>query len=124
MKLATFVAQETERFGLVLTHPVTGEVWIFDPEEAEKRLQNYASRSTSPYRVNQPHFLEERPWPQELASFLALGDAGMNALRRLQDYLLLFLEQADAALLAGAGFPLQSVSGRRELFLGRAIRCT
>ena len=115
MKLVTFVAQETERFGVVLTHPVTGEDWVFDPEEAEKRLQNYASRATSPYRVSRPHFLEERPWPRDLASFLSLGDAGMSALRRLQDYLQLFLEQVDAALLAGAGFPLQEVKLRAPI---------
>ncbi len=115
MKLATFVAQGTEHFGIVLTHPATGEVWVFDPEETEQRLQLYASRLTSPYRANRPRFLEERPWPRELSAFLRLGDAGLSAARHLQDFLLRFLEQSDQALLAGAGFPLGEVRLRAPI---------
>ena len=115
MKFATFVAQEIERFGIVITHPITGETWVFDPEETERRLHLYASRRTSPYNVSRPVFLEERPWPQELSAFLCLGDDGMSALRRMQDYLLRFLEHCDQALLAGAGFPLQEVKLRAPI---------
>jgi 2-keto-4-pentenoate hydratase/2-oxohepta-3-ene-1,7-dioic acid hydratase in catechol pathway len=115
MKLATFTANGVERFGLVLHHPARDEVWIFDPEEAESRLDFYASRATSPFQVSRPRFLPQRPCPQSMTDFLALGDVGMDALRRLQEYLLNFLQQSDQALLAGAGFPLDSVELRAPI---------
>jgi 2-keto-4-pentenoate hydratase/2-oxohepta-3-ene-1,7-dioic acid hydratase in catechol pathway len=109
MKLATYILQDVEKFGLVLPHPATGELWVFDPEQVETLLTRYANHATSPYRVSQPRFLASRPWPQDMISFLGLGDAGMSALRRLSDFLLRFLEQSDACLLAGAGCPLEDV---------------
>ncbi len=123
MKFATYVVDNVERFGLALDHPATGEPWVFDPEETETRLQFYASRPTSPYLVNQPRFLADRPWPRSLAEFLALGDDGMDAARRLQDYLLHFLEQSDQAMIVGAGHPLDAVKlsapiPRPRLFFG------
>ena len=73
MKLVTYLAQGKERLGIVLTHPATGEDWVFNPEEAEQRLQFYASRAASALRVNVPRFLQKRPWPQDMVDFLALG---------------------------------------------------
>lgn len=115
MKLATFVTQGRERFGLVLSHPASGGPWIFDPELAEERLYYYAKRPTSPFFSSRPRFLPDRPWPQQLSDFLVLGDEGMSAARRLQDYLQRFLEQSDQALLAGAGFPLDQVHLRAPI---------
>jgi 2-keto-4-pentenoate hydratase/2-oxohepta-3-ene-1,7-dioic acid hydratase in catechol pathway len=109
MKLATFVANGRERFGIVAKHPATGELWIFDPEAVEKLLKLYASAPTSPYSASHPHFLPSRPWPEDLAAFLALGDQAMSAIRRLHDFLLRFLEQADQCLMAAAGYPLDAV---------------
>ncbi|MCC6455509.1 MAG: fumarylacetoacetate hydrolase family protein [Caldilineaceae bacterium] len=115
MKLATFVAEGHERFGLVITHPATGTEWVFDPEETETRLQRYAAIPTSPFAASRPRFLPSRPWPHELASFLALGDEGMSAARRLQDFLLRFLEGADQGLLVGAGYPISAVRLRAPI---------
>lgn len=115
MKFATFEAQGRERFGLVLMHPATGEEWVFDPEETEARLQRYAAIPTSPYAASRPRFLAARPGPQDLADFLALGDEGMSAARRLQDFLARFLEQADQGLLAGAGYPVTAVRLRAPI---------
>ncbi len=115
MKLATFVAQDQERFGLILPHPATGELWVFDPQVSEDRLHFYASRQTSPFLNSRPRFLEKQPWPKQLTDFLTLGEDGMNAARRLQDYLQRFLEQSDQALLAGAGFPLDQVRLRAPI---------
>ncbi len=64
MKLATFVAQDQERFGLILPHPATGELWVFDPQVSEDRLHFYASRQTSPFLNSRPRFLEKQPWPK------------------------------------------------------------
>ena len=115
MRFATYVAGGVERFGLVLNHPATGEPWVFDPEETEARLYFYASRPTSPYFVSRPRFLADRPWPRSLTAFLALGEQGMDAARRLQDTLLRFLEQSDQALLVGAGRPLDAVTLRAPI---------
>ena len=49
MRLATFVQGGRERFGLVVTHPTTGEDWVFDPAQTEVQLYHYAARPTSPY---------------------------------------------------------------------------
>lgn len=115
MRFATFVADGRERFGLVLTHPATGEQWIFDPEQVERLVQLYASAGTSPYAARPPHFLADRPWPTELTAFLALGESGMAAARHLQDFLLRFLEQGDQTLLAQAGYPLEQVHLRAPI---------
>lgn len=115
MKFTTYVVGGVERFGLVLNHPASGEPWIFDPEATEERLYFYAARATSPFFASHPHFLAQRPWPRSLTEFLALGDEGMDAARRLQDYLLRFLEQSDQALLVGAGRPLGEVTLRAPI---------
>ncbi len=123
MRFATYVVDDGtgdvagggERFGLVVEHPASGELWVFDPEETEERLAFYASRPTSPYVVSRPSFLADRPWPRSLTAFLALDAAGMDAARRLQDYLLRFLEQSDQALLVGAGRPLHTVRLRAPI---------
>ena len=106
MKLATFRKQNNERFGIVLQHPATGEDWIFDPNRVQDRLTLYASRGTSPLNANPPVFFQE-PCPASLSAFLGTGQ--FNSLRRLEDFLRRFLEQADQYVLRGAGFPLDKV---------------
>ena len=115
MKFATFVADGMERFGVVLTHPATEELWVFDPEKVEELIGVYASAPTSPYVASRPHFLDSRPWPRDMTSFLGLGDEGMSAARRLQDFLLRFVEQSDPCLLAGAGSPVAEVKLRAPI---------
>ncbi len=115
MKLVTYSTNNEERFGILLEHPATNELWVFDPEKVEDRLYFYASRATSPFLANRPSFLLKRPWPRSLTDFLALGDQGMDAARRLQDYLLNFLQQSDQALLVGAGYPLKEVKLRAPI---------
>ena len=115
MRFATFITQERERFGIVISHPATGEDWVFDPEASEAALQRYAAMPTSPYVASLPHFSAVRPWPQGLADFLSLGEGGMTAARRLQDFLLRFLEDADQGLLVGAGYPVREVRLRAPI---------
>ena len=38
MRLATFAIHGQEHFGLVLTHPATGEDWVFEPALTQARL--------------------------------------------------------------------------------------
>jgi hypothetical protein len=108
MKLATFVTGEQEKFGFVLTHPALGDEWVFDPERTENLLSRDDSEATKP-------FLEPRPWPRDMVSFLHLGDAGMNALRRLQDATLDLLKRVDPSRLAGIGYPLDQVRLRAPI---------
>ena len=93
MKLATFVIDGQERWGLVVTHPLTGEDWVFDPARTESRLQAYASRPTSAYVATRPVFMPGG-WPVDLAGWLALTD--QDPLRRLDD------RQIDLAFRAAA----------------------
>ena len=113
MKLATFVHNKVERFGLIIKHPKSEELWIFDPELTEVKLRLYSSKFTSPLVLQQPGFLGA--WPRELVKFLALGDEGREALQKLETYLKRFLAQSDEAVLIGAGFPLSLVKLRAPI---------
>ncbi|MBN2472907.1 MAG: fumarylacetoacetate hydrolase family protein [Anaerolineae bacterium] len=112
MRLATYCVNQEERFGLVLPHPATGEDWVFDPARTEARLRHYAGRPTAPFYSTRPPSNE---WPTRLIEFLALGDDGMSRLRRFEDYLRRFLEQTDAYLLHGTGFPIAEVRLRAPI---------
>lgn len=113
VRLATFVTQGRERFGLVIDHPASGEPWIFDPERAVRRLELYGSKQTSPLAYRTPNL--RRSWPRQLVGLLELGTEGLDAARRLQDQLLGFLASSDQALLAGAGLPLANVELRAPI---------
>ncbi len=115
MRLATFVRNGSECFGLVLNHPATGEDWIFVPGPTEKQLHYYAARPTSPFFSTRPVFAGEAGWPADLAALLRLGDSAMSQLRRLEDELRRFLEQTDQYMLLGAGFPVRSVTLRAPI---------
>ena len=113
MKLATFVHTKVERFGFVIEHPKSEELWIFDPALTEAKLRLYSSKFTSPLVLQQPSFLST--WPKDLVTFLELGDKGMEALQKLESYLKRFLVQSDEAVLSGAGFPLDTVKLRAPI---------
>lgn len=123
MRLATFTENQRERFGLVLPHPTTGEDWVFDPNGAQTRITEYASRGTSPLHASPPQFFPSGNVPVSLAAFLAQGQRGLDSLRRMADFLTRFLEQSDPYILKGAGFPLAAVQlnapiPRPRLFFG------
>ncbi len=118
MKLATFIVDGQERWGLVLTHPLTGEDWVFDPARTESRLQAYASRPTSAYVASRPVFVPDG-WPDDLTGWLALTDP--DPLRHLDDFLRRFLEDADTYFLRGAGWPLSDVKVRAPVPRPRLI---
>jgi 2-keto-4-pentenoate hydratase/2-oxohepta-3-ene-1,7-dioic acid hydratase in catechol pathway len=108
MRLASFSVGSNEHVGLVLTHPLTGEDWVFEPHLTQARLLEYASRGTSPYVATRPVFWDGAA-PADMLAFLETGADGMSRMRRMQDFLLLFLEKADTFILLGAGFRVADV---------------
>lgn len=115
MKLATFIADGREQFGVVMTHPHTREEWVFEPERTQARLLEYASRGTSAYFVTKPVFWQVGDAPRDMMGFLATGEAGMAVMRRFHDFMLTFLAGADTFILLGAGHRLADVKLRAPI---------
>lgn len=114
MKLATFIVSGSERFGLVVSHPHTGEGWVFEPGPTQARLAEYAKRGTSPYVATRPVFWEGDA-PGTMLAFLESGPDGMAQMRRFQDFLTGFLDKADTFILLGAGHRLADVRLRAPI---------
>ncbi|MCK6576865.1 MAG: fumarylacetoacetate hydrolase family protein [Anaerolineae bacterium] len=120
MKLGTYVANGAERFGLVLNHPHSGEAWVFEPGLTQRRLLEYARRGTSPFAATRPIFWEDAA-PTTLIGFLEAGAEAMTRMRRMEDFLLRFLEGADTFMLVGAGHRLAEVKLRAPIPRPRLI---
>ena len=122
MRLATFIAQQQEYFGIVITHPNTAIDWVFVPQLVQQRIVLYASRGTSPMKATQPPFIDY-VFPNTMIEFLADGDKAMLNARLFTDFLGRFLEQADEYILRGTGWELSEVEllspvPRPNLFYG------
>ena len=115
MKLATYVDAGTERWGLVIDHPATGERWVFNPEQVERQFDLYQANPTTGYQRFRPRFLADGVWPRELKDFAGLGQPGLDALSRLQQFLIRFLEQCDQHAMAQIGHPLNQVHLRAPI---------
>lgn len=120
MKLTTFVASGRESLGLILTHPHTGEEWVFEPGMTQERLLEYAKRGTSPYVATKPVFWDVQA-PADMLGLLQSGPDGMTRMRRFQDFLVSFLDKADTFMLIGAGHRLADVRLRAPIPRPRLI---
>lgn len=96
MRLASYLFEGSERWGFVAIEPSDGTAWVLEPARAEAFLTKYASIPSSGLVAT-------------LAEFLALEDAGMEALSRLAGYVERFVTQTDATLLPRAGHPVAEV---------------
>ena len=108
MRLATFEFEGREGWGIVLNNPHENRLWIYEPAKVDKQLQLSASM-TNGYAVSMPKFMPNSEWPETLVDFLKLEDEGMNTLRKLETFLLRFLEQSDEARMMFCGHPVEEV---------------
>jgi 2-keto-4-pentenoate hydratase/2-oxohepta-3-ene-1,7-dioic acid hydratase in catechol pathway len=109
MRLATYEQNGSERFGLVLRHPIDGADWIFDPNAVEAAARALPSLKGAGFTWWRAPFSLGQAWPADLVEFLRLGPAGMTAARHLHDFLARYLEQSDPLVFAQAGAPLAQV---------------
>lgn len=100
MKLATFVYDGKQSFGLIIDHPHTHEPCICVPLIAQDRLLDYASRGTSSYVATKPRFWDAPP--TTMMEFLRSGSDGLSRMRRFEDFMRRFLEDADSFMLRDA----------------------
>lgn len=107
VKLATFLHDDTERWGFLVHDPVTGMDRLVEPGRAEAALAANIL-GTSGYSASRPMFRGDE-WPDELVDFLALGDAGMADLSRLAVFLERYLSQSDATVIDLASYNLEDV---------------
>lgn len=112
MRFATFVTSAEERFGLVLTDPRDGADRVFNPGDVERTADALfrVKGGRSPHM--RPCFRRDGAWPRTLAGFLAEGQEGLDAARRMEDFLQRFLEQGDPVALRRAGSPVAAVTLR------------
>nr|HML49537.1 fumarylacetoacetate hydrolase family protein [Clostridia bacterium] len=110
MKLATYLDQGQERWGLVLQNPWDGSDWIFPPRESVDILEKSAANGTNGMFGSLPDFHPQGGWPDSLAGLLALEEAGMALLSRLEKHLLRFWTQADRFALESVASPVAGVT--------------
>ena len=108
MKLATFEFAGQESWGIVLNNPAENRLWIYEPGKVDKQLQLSAT-TTNGYSVSMPKFMPNSEWPETLVEFLKLEEEGMEALRKLETFLIRFLEQSDEARMMFCGHPVDEV---------------
>lgn len=109
MRIASYEYKDQFSWGIVVKHPRrNNEDWIFNPAQAEKSfgaIANVTSGMSKTLRSS----LGVDGWPATVQEFLALGDEGMDALRKLQNRILRLLESSDFAPLELYGCPLKDV---------------
>jgi 2-keto-4-pentenoate hydratase/2-oxohepta-3-ene-1,7-dioic acid hydratase in catechol pathway len=98
MRLTTFVARGQERIGFVLGDQIYS---LADMQEAVSGM-----RISGP----KPDFLEGRRFPASMEDLLAQGQRGLDGARRVEDYVLAYVEQGrDPVELRDAAFCLDEV---------------
>ena len=109
MRLATFEFRGKEAWGIVLRNPHEDRLWVYEPAKVDRQLQLSAT-TTNGFSVSMPKFMPESKWPSTLVEFLGLEEEGMSVLRKLERFLIRFLEQSDEARMSFCGYPLEEVS--------------
>jgi len=122
MKLATFVKDGRQSWGIVINNARDGKDWVYEPEKAiyaVKRITN----GTNGYFRCLPEYMKSFVWPKTLKEFLEMGDEAMETLKKLEGFLIRYNEQSDPYFLSCVGYPIDEVRLRcpipdSKLFLG------
>ena len=122
MKLATFVKDGRQSWGIVINNIHDGKDWVYEPAKAiyaVKRITN----GTNGYFRCLPAYMNDFEWPETLKEFLEMGDEAMDTLKKLEGFLVRYNEQSDPYFLSCVGYPIDEVRLRcpipdSKLFLG------
>ena len=109
MRFATFEYNSHQDYGLVLCNPLDDRDWVYAPDRIEQMVDERMSIKGAFSPWTRPSFIENNAWPETLVSLLALGVPGMDAARRMDDFIRRFAEQGDPLLLKQAGHPVDGV---------------
>lgn len=109
MKLVTYEIGGCEKWGFAVEDPNTAQMCVVSPQDVEELLPQLC-RPTNFFGVNVPKFLPaEARWPDDLVGFLEMGDAGLEALRKVEQFVCSFLTDHDYFLMRSALHPISSV---------------
>ncbi len=108
MRLSTFEINNKERWGTVIAHPTAEEDWVFTPDECEDYIASINNPEAQEL-LKKLNFLHSTGWPQDMVSFLALEEDGMNALSLLEKAFKECFNQSDSAIPEGIGNPIKAV---------------
>lgn len=93
---------------MVITHPTSEEDWVFTPEECQDYITSIYDPEAQKL-LKQLNSLHANGWPQDMVSFLALEEDGMNALSLLEKAFKECLKQSDPTIPEGIGNPVKAV---------------
>ncbi len=108
MRLSTFEINNHERWGVVIPHPIFKEDWVFTPDECQDYLASINDQQSLEL-LKKLNSLLSAGWPQDMVSFLALEENGMNALSLLDGAITNCLNKSDPASPLGIGNPITLV---------------
>ncbi len=123
MKIATFVFEGKQSWGLVIENPADGREWVYEPPKLEHAFSKIAGNGTNGYFRCMPKFMPDREWPATVKEFLEMGELGMERLKKLEIFLKRYMEQSDTYFISCVGHPLEDVRLRApvpdaKLFFG------
>lgn len=105
-----FLSYENDgaEWGVVITDCDSGIEYVLDPVKTQAFLDRYCSDRTVGYFLNRPLFFEGKI-PRNMIAFLETGESGMTAMRRMKDFVELFIRQSDRTILEVAAKKLDEV---------------
>ncbi len=123
MKIATFVYEGVQSWGLVVTNPEDGREWVYEPAKLEYAFSVVGGSGTNGYFRCLPKFAPDGGWPKTVKDFLTLGEDGMERLKKLETFLIRYMEQSDPYFISCVGHPVDEIRLRApvpdsKLFFG------
>ena len=123
MKIATFVFEGVQSWGIVIENPADGREWVYEPAKLEYAFEMVGGSGTNGYFRCLPKFMPDREWPKTVKEFLEMGEVGMERLKKLEIFLKRYMEQSDPYFISCVGHPIDEVRLRApvpdsKLFFG------